>query len=97
MNVEEQVPRNALIWIVACLFMLIAPHALRVPVWVLAVYVLAVAWRVQVHRGRWSFPDRWVKLAMSLSAFGGIFASSNGGASFSPTTGTPSTSVLFFA
>ena len=29
--------------------------------------------------------------------FGGIFASSNGGASFSPTTGTPSTSVLFFA
>lgn len=75
MNLVQQVPRNALVWIIICLFALVAPHAARLPVWVLAVYVVGVVWRLQVHRGRWSFPGRWVKVAMTLSGFIGIYAS----------------------
>lgn len=75
MNLVQQVPRNALVWIIICLFALVAPHAGRLPVWVLAVYVVGVVWRLQVHRGRWSFPGRWVKVAMTLSGFIGIYAS----------------------
>lgn len=75
MNARQQVPRNALMWIIISLFALVAPHAGRLPVWVLAAYVVAVVWRLQVHRGRWSFPGRWVKLAMAVSSFGGIYAS----------------------
>jgi len=74
-NVQEQVPRNALAWIVICLFTVVAPHAARVPLWVLVVYLAAVTWRVQVHRGRWSFPGRWVKVAMTATCIGGIYAS----------------------
>ena len=75
MNVLQQVPRNALVWIIISLFALVAPHAARLPIWVLAVYVIAVIWRLQVHRGRWSFPGRWVKVAMTVSGFAGIYAS----------------------
>jgi len=74
-NVQEQVPRNALVWIIVCLFTLVAPHAPRLPVWVLAVYCLAVIWRFLVYRGRWSFPGRWIKVAMTVSCFGGIYGS----------------------
>ncbi len=74
-NILQQVPRNALVWIIICQFALVAPHAGRLPVWVLAVYVVAVVWRLQVHRGRWSFPGRWVKVALTVSSFIGIYAS----------------------
>jgi transglutaminase-like putative cysteine protease len=74
-NILQQVPRNALVWIIICLFALVAPHAARLPAWVLVLYVIAVVWRLQVHRGRWSFPGRWVKVAMTVSGFIGIYAS----------------------
>ena len=75
MNILQEVPRNALMWIVISLFALVAPHVARLPVWVLAVYVMAVVWRFQVHRGRWSLPGRWVKVAMTSSGFVGVYAS----------------------
>jgi transglutaminase-like putative cysteine protease len=73
----QQVPRNALVWIVISLFALVAPHAARLPPWVLAVYLLAALWRILVYRGRWSFPGRWVKLALTVAAFAGIGFSYN--------------------
>jgi transglutaminase-like putative cysteine protease len=72
---DQQVPRNALVWMIVSLFALVAPHAGRLPVWVLAVYGLAALWRIQVYRGRWSFPGWGVKFALTLSAFGGILSS----------------------
>lgn len=75
MNLVQQVPRNALVWIIICQFALVAPHASRLPFWVLALYVVAVVWRLQVHRGRWSFPGRGVKAAITVSGFIGIYAS----------------------
>ncbi len=72
MKQADQIPRNALVWIIASLFTLVAPHLERVPVWVLLTYVIAALWRIQVYRGLWSFP-RWpVKLALIFAAVGGI-------------------------
>ena len=45
MKAEQQVPRNALVWIIITQFSLVALHIQRVPIWVLAVYVIA-AWRI---------------------------------------------------
>ncbi|MEH6634822.1 MAG: DUF3488 and transglutaminase-like domain-containing protein [Halioglobus sp.] len=75
MKLLQQVPRNALVWIIVSLFALVAPHAGRVPIWVLAVYVFAAGWRIQVYRGRWSFPGRAVKLVLTISSFAGIYFS----------------------
>jgi len=74
-NILQQVPRNALVWIIICLFALVAPHAARLPIWVLAAYGIAIVWRMQVHRGRWSYPGRGVKVALIVSSFIGIYAS----------------------
>jgi len=72
MRLDQQVPRSALVWMIICLAALVAPHASRVPVWVLLVSAFAALWRMQVYRGHWSFPDFWLKLALILSAFTGI-------------------------
>ena len=75
MRLQQQVPRNALVWMIICLFTLVAPHAARLPVWILALYVFAAVWRTLVYRGRWSFPGRWVKVLLTLSSFAGIYLS----------------------
>jgi transglutaminase-like putative cysteine protease len=75
MKPDQQVPRNALVWIILSLFTLVAPHVERIPVWVLAVYVFAAIWRIMVYQGRWSFPGRWVKACMIVSCFAGIYFS----------------------
>jgi transglutaminase-like putative cysteine protease len=74
-NLVQQIPRNALVWCIISLFAVVAPHAARLPVWVLGVYILAVVWRLQVHRGRWSFPGNTLKVALTVSSFIGIFSS----------------------
>ncbi|QFU77854.1 DUF3488 domain-containing protein [Halioglobus maricola] len=75
MKLEQQVPRNALVWIILALFLLVAPHVQRVPIWVLLVFAAAVVWRIMVYRGVWSFP-RWpVKMGLIIAAFAGIMFS----------------------
>jgi protein-glutamine gamma-glutamyltransferase len=75
LNIQEQISRNALVWIIICMFSLVAPHVVRLPIWVLVVYVIAAIWRTMVYTGRWSFPGRLVKLPMTLSCFVGIYLS----------------------
>ena len=75
MKIDQQVPRNALVWITLSLFTLVAPHAERIPLWVLAVYVFAAIWRIMVYQGRWSFPGRWLKACLIVSGFAGIYLS----------------------
>ncbi len=75
MKLQQQVPRNALVWMILCLFTLVAPHVTRIPVWIMAVYLLAAVWRTLVYRGRWSFPNRRVKVLLTLGSFAGIYLS----------------------
>ncbi|MEM6583245.1 MAG: DUF3488 and transglutaminase-like domain-containing protein [Pseudomonadota bacterium] len=75
MKPDQQVPRNALVWMIISLFTLVAPHIQRIPLWVLAVYVFAAMWRIMVYQGRWSFPGRWVKAVMIVSCCLGIYLS----------------------
>jgi transglutaminase-like putative cysteine protease len=71
----QQIPRNALVWIIIAQFALVAPHAGRIPRWILALYFFAALWRVQVYRGHWSFPSWGVKAALAVSGFAGIYMS----------------------
>ena len=75
MKPDQQISRNALVWIIISMFTLVAPHAGRIPVWVLAVYIFAAIWRIMVFQGRWSFPGRWVKAGLIVSGFAGIYFS----------------------
>lgn len=87
MTVLQQIPRNALVWIIISMFALVAPHAGRLPYWVLALYVLAALWRIMVYRGRWSFPGRWEKVLLTLGGFTGILVSYGNLLGLEPTVG----------
>lgn len=75
MKAEEQLPRNALGWIILAQFSLVILHLERIPVWIIAVYLFAALWRFQVYSGRWSFPGRIVKALLIVTSFAGIFFS----------------------
>ncbi len=75
MKQAEQLPRPALLWIIVAQAMLLVPHLPRVPIWVIAVYIIAFVWRVQAYRGRVPLPGRWLKVALSGAASGGIVLS----------------------
>ena len=75
MKLLQQIPRNALVWIIIAQFALVAPHAGRIPGWILGLYLFAAFWRVQVYRGHWSFPARSVKAVLAVGGFTGIYFS----------------------
>lgn len=75
MKQAEQLPRAALLWIILAQAMLLLPHISRIPIWVIVVYALAFGWRVQAFRGRAELPGRWLKVALSAAAAGGIVLS----------------------
>ena len=72
MKYEQQVPRNALAWIIVSQFVLLVPHLTRVPIWVLLIYLFTAFWRIMVYQGRWSFPGKLVKAVLAITCFGGV-------------------------
>ncbi len=75
MKYEQQLPRNALVWIILSQFMLLIPHITRIPAWVVLVYLLTALSRSMVYQGRWSFPGNTFKAALTLTCFAGVFYS----------------------
>ena len=69
------IPRNALVWIVISQFALLAPHLLRLPLWLVLVYLATAVWRLMVFQGRASFPGRRVRGVLALAGFGAIYLS----------------------
>ncbi len=66
-----QIPRNSLAWLLVAQIAVIAPHVTRLPIWVVAVGIACIAWRVLVYQGRWNYPGRWTKVLLVL---GGMMA-----------------------
>lgn len=75
MNTDAALPRRALWWLIGCQFYVILPHLTRVPLWVLAIYLGAALWRLQMHRERGLMPPRWLRLLLGLAAGGAVIAS----------------------
>lgn len=75
MTISWQIPRNCLAWILLSQIALIAPHAERLPWWVLVTYFCSAAWRIMVYQGRWSLAPAWVKIILSALCFVGIYRS----------------------
>lgn len=69
-----QIPRNSLLWLLAAQVLLIIPHLPRLPIWILLAWFITVAWRVQVFRGIWDFPNRWVKGLLVVLCITGLLS-----------------------
>ena len=75
MKQAQQIPRNALGWIMLCQLLLLVPHVQRVPLWLVLLYGAVFLWRVQLYRERVPAPPRWLKLVLIGAAMAGIAAS----------------------
>ncbi|WP_290739519.1 DUF3488 and transglutaminase-like domain-containing protein [Haliea sp.] len=69
------IPRNALVWIIISQFALLAPHLLRLPLWLVLVYLGTAVWRLLVFQGRASFPGRLVRASLALGGCVAVFLS----------------------
>lgn len=91
MAISWQIPRNCLIWLLLSQFVLLLPHVQRLPWWVLLVYGCCTVWRIMVYQGRWSLPPGYVKFALAVLSFGGIYQS------YGTVVGLEATVALLFA
>jgi len=61
------------LWLTVSLAMVAAPHAWRVPWWVIALVATLAAWRAYVSYARLPLPSRWLLLAIVIIATIGIY------------------------
>jgi len=66
---------RSLATILVSLTAVMAPHAVRVPIWTVAICALALALRFHVGRSRRPLPGRWLLLTMALVGVAGVFYS----------------------
>ena len=59
-------------WLLMALLLAVAPQALRLPLWLTAVWLVAVVWRWLIARRDASLPSRWVLLPLTLALMGGV-------------------------
>ncbi|PZQ31810.1 MAG: DUF3488 domain-containing protein, partial [Ectopseudomonas oleovorans] len=69
------IPRIALIWLLVAQVLVIVPHLLHLPLWMIALWLGAAAWRVQIFRMRAPYPGGWVKGGLMLLVLAGILLS----------------------
>jgi transglutaminase-like putative cysteine protease len=66
--------RNAR-WLLASLALVVAPHALHMPAWTVALIATLIAWRAYIGYARLALPNRWLLLLFALAATFGVFLS----------------------
>ncbi|WP_205340432.1 transglutaminase TgpA family protein [Denitrificimonas caeni] len=74
-KVAEDIPRISLVWLLVAQVLVIIPHVLHVPLWLLGLWLGCAVWRVQVFRMRVPFPNSWVKAALMLSSGFAVYLS----------------------
>jgi len=70
-----QPQRVHLLWLTAALALVLAPHAMRIPLWVATSFVALALWRMACAFGLVRFPGRWLRVLVSLLLFLGIAVS----------------------
>ena len=65
--------RNVM-WLLAAMAFVVAPHALRLPEWVGFFFALVLAWRAWIALRAARMPSRWLVLALTVGAIAATFA-----------------------
>lgn len=97
-GVAYQIPRNSLALLMVAQLVVIIPHTLQLSFWIVAVALFCGWWRTQIYRGRWNYPNSWVRAALVVTSIVGVGfgAATDGAMSFSLEAAT-SLLVLAFA
>ncbi|MEX2469445.1 MAG: DUF3488 and transglutaminase-like domain-containing protein [Pseudohongiellaceae bacterium] len=66
MEMNYQIPRASLLWILLAVVLVMLPQAFRMPLWVTLIALLCVTWRLLIHAGKLSYPGRWARTGVVL-------------------------------
>jgi transglutaminase-like putative cysteine protease len=75
MSAFQTIPRNGLIWLLVAQVLVILPHLTHLPFWIIGLWLVCAAWRVQIFRMRARYPRSWVKALMMIGAGCGVYLS----------------------
>lgn len=76
MSQAREMPRIALIWLLAAQFLVILPFVAHLPSWLALLWLGCAAWRIQAYRMRATLPPAWLKGLLLMAVIGGLFLSS---------------------
>lgn len=65
---QAQIPRLTIWWLLGALTLVVAPHILRLPIWISALIVACVVWRILIFNGRMGFPNKFLKILIVFLA-----------------------------
>jgi transglutaminase-like putative cysteine protease len=65
-EVDYQIPRAALSWMLLAVMLVVAPQALRMPLWISAIAVACIIWRWLIFAGKLGYPGRSLRIAIVI-------------------------------
>ena len=65
---QAQIPRLTIWWMLGALALVVAPHLLRLPVWISGLIIACVVWRILIFSGRVGFPNKYLKVLIVFLA-----------------------------
>jgi transglutaminase-like putative cysteine protease len=66
---------STLLRLLAVTALVLAPHALRLPVWETLLCASVMLWRAAAALKCWPMPNKWLKAALTFAAFGAVYLS----------------------
>ncbi|MDP9139977.1 MAG: DUF3488 and transglutaminase-like domain-containing protein [Pseudomonadota bacterium] len=75
---NEYLPLATLIRLLSVLALVLAPHALRLPMWETALIVALLVWRGLAAHKQWRMPPTWLKLLLTLATIVAVVSSLGG-------------------
>ncbi|MCJ8169227.1 transglutaminase TgpA family protein [Atopomonas sediminilitoris] len=69
------IPRISLTWLLAAQALVIIPHLLHVPTWLIPLWLVCGGWRIQIFRQRADYPRGWVKALLLVGVTAGVLLS----------------------
>ena len=66
---------STLLRLLGVLTFVLAPHALRLPLWESLAVAAVLLWRAMAAVKNWTMPGKWLRAALTFVAFSGIYAS----------------------
>jgi transglutaminase-like putative cysteine protease len=61
-----QIPRTALVWVLLAVLAVLAPQAIRMPLWITVIALCCIAWRWLIYQGRLSYPGKLQRVGVVL-------------------------------
>ncbi len=75
MKVVEQIPRSAIIWLILSQLCMLLPLLGELPLWTPVLVIAVAVVRLQILRGQWPWPSRWLRVLMMLAGVAGVVMS----------------------